>query len=349
MTSTDRPLVIDSLGFLENPFDPTQMRANGIGARLSSDTIDSAVRSGLVATNLTVSAGEDYDSTVAAIAELDDTVAASGGRLRKVLSVADIDAARAEGSVGIIYGFQNAAMVGEDLSRVSTFHSLGVRVIQLTYNLQNQFGSGSLVAEDTGLTDLGAQLLDTLNEQKLIVDLSHGSYHLTMDVARASTSERPPSITHTGCAVLSATPRNKTDEELRAIADLGGYVGIYTMPFLAIGKAYSFADQVAHISHAIDICGEDLVGIGTDQGLCDLGDMEIVRKNYHDQVLERRAAGISAPGEDPAILPYPDGFSAPDKYRQLEQAMRDAGFSASRIEKVMGGNFRRYAAGIWGE
>ncbi len=349
MTQTDRPLVIDSLGFLENPFDPTKMRANGIGARLSEEAIDSAVASGLVATNLTVASGADHEATVQAISELDDTVAASGGRLRKVLSTADIDAARAEGSVGIIYGFQNAAMVGDDLDRVAEYHRLGVRVIQLTYNVVNQFGSGSLAPEDTGLSELGLQLLERLNGQKLMVDLSHGSYNLTMDVARASTSERPPTITHTGCAALSATPRNKTDEELRAIAELGGYIGIYTMPFLAVGKAYGFADQAAHIAHAIDICGEDQVGIGTDQGLCDLGDMEVVRKNYHDQVLARREAGISAPGEDPEILPYPDGFIAPEKYRQIERALREAGFSSSRIEKVLGENFKRYAARIWGE
>lgn len=348
-TDEQRPMRIDTLGFLVDPFKQSSFTPTMTVKVPPIEAVHDAVHSGIVAMNLTLSAGADYQSTLDAIADYDAFIAANPGLLKKVLSTADLEAARLEGSVGLIYGTQNSAMIDDDLGRVAVFRERGMRVIQLTYNDQNQVGSGSLAPTDDGLSEFGREYLEVLNANRVIVDLSHGSYRLTMDVARASTADRPPSITHTGCAALAPTPRNKIDEELRAIADLGGYVGIYTMPFLALGRSYDYDDLFAHVDHAVNVCGEDAIGIGTDQGICDLGDMEIVKRDFAAQVRARQAAGISAPGEDPDILPYPLGFRGPEKYRDIERALQAGGYSSTRIEKIMGGNFADYAGRIWGE
>ena len=178
--------------------------------------------------------------------------------LMKVRTAADILKARRENRIGVIYGFQNAAMVGEDDSRIDTFADLGVRVIQLTYNPANQLGDGSMAPENRGLTALGREVVARLNEKRVMVDLSHSGQNTCLDAARASTA--PISINHTGCRALCDLPRNKTDEELRLVASKGGFVGIYFMPFLKADGHPHAEDVVAHIDHAVNVCGEDHVG-----------------------------------------------------------------------------------------
>jgi membrane dipeptidase len=105
---------------------------------------------------------------------------------------------------------------------------------------------------------------------------------------------------------------------------------------------------VAHIDHAIKICGEDHVGIGTDYGIIRLGDMTALRAHYADMVNQRRAHGISAPGEDPRFLPYADDLTGPDQFRTLAARLAERGYTQTRIEKLMGQNFLRFAQEIWG-
>src|SRR3546814_8469298 len=95
-----------------------------------------------------------------------------------------------------------------------------------------------------------------------MVDLSHSGRQTCFDAARAAST--PICNSHTCCRALVDYPRNKTVEELRLVADKGGFVGIYFMPFLAHERQITSADVIAHIEHAIDVCGEDHVGIGTD-------------------------------------------------------------------------------------
>jgi membrane dipeptidase len=105
-----------------------------------------------------------------------------------------------------------------------------VRIFQLTYNRRNLVGDGCLESGNAGLSEFGRKLVSRLNERKLLVDLSHAGERTTLEAIEAS--KTPIAISHTGCAALVPNPRNKTDRELRKLADKGGYVGIYLMPFL---------------------------------------------------------------------------------------------------------------------
>jgi membrane dipeptidase len=75
-------------------------------------------------------------------------------------------------------------------------------------------------------------------------------------------------ITHTGCNEVARHPRSKDDEELKAMAERGGVVGIYMVGFLSPGRVSTAADLVAHIEHSFKVCGEDHVGIGNWLRLC---------------------------------------------------------------------------------
>jgi membrane dipeptidase len=266
-------------------------------------------------------------------------------KLLKVLTTADIRRAKAQKKIGVIYGFQNAAMMGDRADRVDLFADMGVKVIQLTYNPENQLGGGSVASGDIPLTAFGREVIDRLNARRVIVDLSHSGERTCLDAARHS--KAPICVSHTGCRALNDVPRNKTDEELRLVAEKGGYVGIYFMPFLA-DRQITSEDVCRHIEHAIKVCGEDAVGIGTDGGVTAIDDLERWKKAFAAQINRRRAQGVSAPGERPDSYIFAIDMFGPDQFRILADRLAQRGHKRRVIEKVLGTNFLNYAHRVWG-
>jgi membrane dipeptidase len=350
-----RPLVINALGGLENP-NPFLTRAPPddplafLPPLIDDRAIADARASGLTAVNVTlgyvVGPQEPFEHSVRTIAAWDAALRTRPADLVKVFKAADILRARDQNRIGVIYGFQNAAMTGTDATRVDVFADLGVRVIQLTYNPKNQLGGGALDPEQTGLTPLGREVVARLNDKRVMVDLSHSGRRICLDAARAST--RPVSINHTGCRALADLPRNKTDEELRLVAEKGGFVGIYFMPFLAVGRRATAEDVVAHIEHAVRVCGEDHVGIGTDGAVTTYDDMAAYERHLAKEHEARVKAGVAAPGEAPGVYPFLIDLRGPEQFRKLAAMLRARGHSQGRVDKILGGNFLRFAREVWG-
>jgi len=340
--------VINALGGLDDPNYPEDdaEHSHVVTARILAD----ARSSGETAVNITLGyvAGpaEPFESTLADIAGWDAALQAHPHELIKVLSAADIARAKAQHKVGVIYGFQNAAMMGTDAGRVDTFARMGVRVIQLTYNVSNQLGDGSMVPNGRGLTPFGHEVVERLNAARVMVDLSHSGRQICLDAVRAS--RQPISINHTGCRALVDLPRNKTDEELRLVAERGGFVGIYFMPFLDPSGHATAVDVVAHIEHALNVCGEDHVGIGTDGGTTPIDDLESYREVLRKEHEDRVAKGVAAPGEGVDTHPFVDDLRGPDQFRRLARLLAARNHGKARIAKILGGNFLRYAHEIWG-
>jgi membrane dipeptidase len=325
---------------------PASVPSPGFDARALRDSH----RSGLTAVTVTLGyvAGpaEPFESTVAEIGEWDRRVRESAADVVKVYAVEDIRRAKREGRIGIIYGFQNAMAVGTKVERVEVFGNLGVRVVQLTYNPANLLGDGSMAAENRGLTPLGRQVVERLNANRMMVDLSHSGERTCLEAARVS--KQPISINHTGCRALVDLPRNKTDEELRLVASRGGFVGIYFMPFLSASGHARAADVVAHIEHAVNVCGEDHVGIGTDGSVPSIDDLEAYRAQLAKDVATRAAAGIGATGERADTLPFVIDLRGVEQFRDLARRLAGRGYTAARVEKILGGNFLRFAEAVWG-
>lgn len=354
--STPTPLIINALGALEDP-NSTQTiptAKNPIGATqpttMSARALRDAHASGLTAVNLTLGfvAGnqEPFDYSVREVAQMDALIRRQSSDLLKVFSTQDILTAKRQGKIGIIYGFQNAAMVGQDATRIALFADQGVRVIQLTYNPANQIGDGSVAPQNRGLSAFGHEVVAALNASRVMVDLSHSGQTTCLDAARASTA--PISINHTGCRALNDLPRNKTDEELRLVASKGGFVGIYFMPFLNATGHATAEDVVAHIDHAVQVCGEDHVGIGTDGSVTAIDDLEKYKAVLAREIEARRAAGVGAAGERPDTLPFVINLRGVDQFRDLAGRLSRRGYSSARVDKILGGNFLRYARDIWG-
>ncbi|MGH8173079.1 MAG: dipeptidase [Rhodanobacteraceae bacterium] len=333
--------VIDGLGGPGN--------ANKPDRKLDAADLADVRASGITAVNLTVgsvgSYANDYTGAVDGIAHWDNEIATHPDVLMKFRRIEDLAEAKRSRRLAIIYGFQDTTPFGEDLDRLDTFRELGVRIVQLTYNRRNLVGDGCLEPADAGLSLFGRELVERMNAKDVLVDLSHCGRRTTDEAIAAS--KKPVAITHAGCRAVSDLPRNKSDETLRQLASRGGVIGIYLMPYLRTSGQPMAADVVAHIEHALDVCGEDHVGIGTDGAISTVELTDEYKKAFADEIAERRARGISAPGETTAVYTFVPDLNTPNRFETIASLLSKRGKSDRVIEKVLGGNFLRLFTQTW--
>ncbi|HWT12137.1 MAG TPA: membrane dipeptidase [Allosphingosinicella sp.] len=286
-----------------------------------------------------------YRDSVEGVASWDRLIGEHSTLLAKVESAADIRAARAAGKVGIIYNFQDTTALEGDAAKVDTFATLGVRVIQLTYNKRNLAGDGCLERANAGLSDFGREVIARINRRNVLLDLSHSGQRTVAEGIAASTVS--PAITHSGCRALADLPRNTHDSEMRALAEKGGVFGIYLMPFLRMRGQPGREDLLRHLDHAVNVCGEDHVGIGTDNPFLGYVINDETRAQQRRFFEERSRQGIAAPGEAADVLNLVEGYNGADRYDRIGADLRRRGWSTARVEKVLGNNFVRLFGEVW--
>ena len=313
---------------------------------LTNDMVRNAADSGITAVNLTVSGG-GFESTVRKMAKWSAEIDKYPGVLRQVRTVSQMMEVKRDGLLGIVFGFQDTTPIEDDLSRIEVFYNLGVRIIQLTYNTRNLVGDGCLESGNAGLSTFGHGAVEKMNDLRILIDLSHCCQRTTAEAITASAA--PVSCTHTGCTAVAPHPRSKRDEELRSLAERGGVAGIYLMPFLTPGRVATTDDLMAHIEHAVQVCGEDHVGIGSDLSITPIDESAEYWRLHREFVAARKSRGIAAPNEDENIL-----FMVPElnSHRRMElvaDSLSARGHTDARIEKIIGGNFLRLSQEVWGE
>jgi membrane dipeptidase len=339
-----RAIVIDGLG------GPGGL-ATEEGAALTAGEVADITASGMTCLHLTV--GEvgtmppdvAFEKAIAAISRWEGEVDRYPAVLQRVRTVADIHAAKSSGRTGLMYGFQDGVSFETDLDRLETFHRLGIRVIQPTYNRRNLLGAGCMEPDDTGLTETGHEAIERMNALGILVDLSHCGRATAADSIRIS--RRPVACTHTGCAALADHPRNRTDTELRAVANSGGVAGIYVMPYLCGGRQPTADDVVRHIEHAVDVAGEDHVAIGTDGGLSATELTPEFVQRFSANMARRKASGIAAPQELETGYLFASDLNTPRRFELLAGMMSARGYSDGRIEKILGANLVRVFGAAW--
>lgn len=318
---------------------------------LSDAVVNDARDSGVTCVNLTVGP-VGIPSDTAAFEGIVRDIAFWGSEIDRrpdafllVRDFADVARAKTSGRLGIVFGLQDGVAFAADLSRLKVLRQLGVRIIQPTYNRRNRIGDGCLETADAGLSRLGRQAVERMNELGILVDLSHCGRATTRDAIEASKS--PVAFTHTGCAALTDHPRNKTDEQLRALATKGGVAGIYFMPYLRKSGQQKAEDVIAHLEHALEVAGEDHVGIGTDGSISPTELTPAFVAAFHESTEQRRKAGIGAPGENDDVYTFAPDLNEPRRLDRLAGLLLARGHSTRRVEKVLGGNFNRLFEESW--
>jgi membrane dipeptidase len=246
----------------------------------------------------------------------------------------------------MIYGLQDSALLGGDMDRVRTFDDLGVRIMQPTYNLRNLAGDGATEPANGGLSKFGFALIAELNKRRMLVDFAHAGQRVMAEGIKAST--RPCAITHSGCRAITDHPRNTPDAEMKQLADKGGVIGIYFMPYLRVSGQQRAADVIAHLEHAVRTAGEDHVGIGTDGTISGVELTPAFRKQFAENNAARKAAGIAAPNENDDVFLFAPAYNDPRRLETLAGDLLARGWSTTRVEKILGGNFARLFGEVWG-
>jgi membrane dipeptidase len=249
--------------------------------------------------------------------------AQSDGAVKICRSAADIRAALAADVLAVVMHIEGAEAIGADLSGLETLKAAGLRSIGPVWSRDNVFGSGvpfrfpSSPDTGPGLTPAGKEFVRECNRLKLMVDLSHLNQKGFWDVA--STSTAPLVATHSNAHALSPSSRNLDDEQIKAIGQSGGMIGLnFATGFLrgdGMWNTQTGADvMIRHLDHMIRLAGEDCVGLGSDFD------------------------GARIPGfiGDATGLP------------NLIQAMEEAGFGKKLIAKLAHENWIRVLEKTWG-
>lgn len=264
-----------------------------------------------------------------------------------VTTVDEIKAAHDKGVVGIILGAQNTLMAEPDVRLLGSFRSLGMRIIQPTYNERNAFGYGASFTDsgDKGITDAGRAWLATMEELKILVDLSHCGHRTSADYLAAA--KRPLVFSHANAFAICKSPRNKPDDLIRAVAKTGGLIGAVTWaPIVRWDARPNLDDYLDHMQHLIKVGGIDHVAFASD----------LPEANGEDQAKWERMWGPN--GLYPNITGvlgdwYRYGTHVTSDMHTISQTplvwdkMRKRGFKESEIEKVMSGNWLRVLNDVW--
>jgi membrane dipeptidase len=220
--------------------------------------------------------------------------------------------------VGLMLALEGASALGSDPLLIDVLADLGVRMASLTWNERNAFATGC--GSEGGLTDLGAQLVDRIVDRGLVLDLAHASAQTFWDVLER---DIPGGVlvSHAACRALHDHPRNLSDDQLRALADREGVLGLMPHP-LTVGERSTLIGFAEHVEHAVSAMGIGHVAVG--------GDFlrQITRAmGQGDEVID----GVRA---DSAI----EGLEGPEDYPRLADVLRARGWEDRDVAALLGGN-----------
>jgi membrane dipeptidase len=246
-----------------------------------------------------------------------------------VRDACDLQTVLADGRTGLLLSMEGAEPLGYDPTHIGLFWLLGVRMFALTWNRRNPFADGLGEVTDGGLSTLGMGLVDRLAGLGMVIDLAHASPKTFSQVLERA-PDAPVIVSHACCRAVYDTPRNVSDDQLRALGDHDGVLAVMAVPLTVDQQAPTVERVVDHIDHAVDVMGIEHVGIGADF-----------------------MAQIVASGAEPAVQAsslMPDGMSCgaavpglagPADYPALVRAMEARGYAGDALRAILSGNLLR--------
>jgi membrane dipeptidase len=267
--------------------------------------------------------------------------------LMLVRTTEDIRTAKRDGKLGIMFHFQGPSALGSDIERVWYYKGLGLGVLQMAYNTRNIYANGITERVDGGLSLMGQKLVKACNEARLIVDVSHTAEKSALDTIEASSE--PVIMSHANARGQIDSPRNVSDDLIKAIAANGGFVGAVAYPpFVSTNQKPTMDDMVAMIDYMVQLVGPDHVTMGLDFDATTFGVMD------EDKVEGIYNALVASGAWDPSAYPpppyyYPEGMELPNTLYNLTGALLARGYSEEDLAKIWGGNWLRVMDEVWGD
>lgn len=305
----------------------------------NQESFTALAKSGYTGFNASLDGSGNLRSALKSLSDWHKRIKKNPDRLIQATSADDFVRAKKEDKVAVMLGFQNANMMENSIENLDILYQAGVRWIQLTYNQRNFLGDGCTERTNAGLSDFGIEAVERMNELGIVIDLSHCGRQTTNDGIQFSKSGA--SINHSMCeALYKDHPRAKTDEQIKAMADKGGVIGIICLGYMIgpdPGGVTTLETYVDHIEHAIKVGGIDHVGLGADYAIQGLEATGATRENWYVPRLTR-----FKPSYQVRWPPWIPELDTTDRYRHVARALDKRGYSTGAIEKILGLNWVRY-------
>lgn len=252
----------------------------------------------------------------------------------QVASAADLQelGAGAGGRLGLMLSIEGAEALGSSPELVDAFWALGVRMVGLTWSRRNAFADGSGEPNAGGLSRLGEELVDRLCELGCAVDLAHASERTFADVLGRAGDGAALLVSHTCCRAINDIPRNTSDDQLRAIGERGGLVGIMALASAVDPDQPELERYLDHVEHALSVAGPEHVCFGGDfmAQLTRSGAVGLTAR-------EIKAFGSKLQPGTPVT-----GLEGPQDYPAVADGLRCRGHAEDTIAALLHGNLLRF-------
>jgi len=259
---------------------------------------------------------------------VESEIVESGGKIGIATRMEEVEKGLNEGKIILVLGTEGSLFLGFNLELLRVVYRLGVRVLGLTWNMQNQISGGAGENRDYGLSSFGLKVVSEAEKLGMIVDVSHLSNRGFWDVIEII--EKPVIASHSNVRKICEHRRNLSDEQIKAIAEKRGVMGINFYPeFVADKKELDIDDIIAHINYVVDLVGVDYVGLGPD--------FIDYMSDYILNVLKRDSEKLYTDRG----LNYPFGLEDVTKLPNLASKLLEHGYSKNDVKKIFGENFLR--------
>jgi membrane dipeptidase len=250
----------------------------------------------------------------------------------QVASAGDLARVEAGEGLGLMLSIEGAEALGSSPELIDAFWALGVRMVGLTWSRRNAFADGSGEPSAGGLSRLGQELVDRLLALGCALDLAHASERTFADVLERAGDTGALLVSHTCCRAIRDIPRNTSDDQIRAISERDGLIGIMALASAVDPDRHDLERYVDHLEHAISVAGPDHVCVGGD---------------FMAQLIRSGAVGLTA-REIKAFGSKLDpgtpvtGLEGPQDYPALAEALRRRGHDDEVVRAVLHGNLLRF-------
>lgn len=273
-----------------------------------------------------VGSGDDFKTAMAAVRDLQIKME-SWDNIHQATNVNEI---RSQDGISVVFGFQDTTMMNGNVENVRLFDQVGIRMIQLTYNSRNFSGNGCGERVDGGISNFGLKMIDAIERENIILDLSHVGPQTAMDALEASS--QPTVFSHSNPRALYDHPRNISDELIKAAVETGGFVGVNAFPDF-LGEDPTLDTVIDNIEYLVDLVGSEYVTLGLD--LMDNVD--------HGNEVHM----INDPLYSDPPWQFPGGIESAAGIPNITEKLIERGFSEQEVKGIMGENLLRVYDSVW--
>lgn len=246
----------------------------------------------------------------------------SEGMISLIKSRSDLPDNVRPGNIAFLLHFEGGMPLEGSIHQLRNFYRLGLRSMQLTWNFRNELGDG--VWENRtkgGLTRFGVEVIKEMNRLGMVVDLAHinrEGFFQALEVAQA-----PLIVSHANACGMLDNPRNLADDQIKAIADQGGLVGVLALPERVAKKDATLNDLLKHLDYMVGLVGVEHLALGLD--FIKYDGPRTLKDQHHP--LHKRA--------------YVKDFEEVEDLPKLIEGLVRHGYKDNEIALILGGNYLR--------